>query len=128
MTETTYTAFALARLAECYSPDSPDSPGARFLDSIEADYRDRRDEGSYDEDDTPHEIADNAVPVYTHERWQTFVDLGAYEEDTTDLGDDGSDLTQSAATALYMIAERLVRALHDEIGDETADDDEDEDA
>lgn len=125
MTETTYTAFALARLAECYSPDSADSPGARFLDSIEADYRDRRDEGSYDEDDTPHEIADAAVPVYTHERWQTFVDLGAYEEDTTELGDDGSDLTQSAATALYMIAERLVRALHDEIGDETTDEDDD---
>lgn len=114
MTTETRTAWQLARLADCMDPDSDDSPGARFLDRVEADYRERIEDESYDEDDTPHEIADSAVPVYAHDRWQTFVDLGAYQEDTTDLGDDGSDLTQSAGVALYMIAERLVRALHEE--------------
>lgn len=124
MSDTTYTAWQLARLADCMDPDSPDSPGAQFLDSVESAYRDAVNEGWYD-DDSPHEIADNAVPVYTHARWLTFVDLGAYQEDTTDLGDDGSDLTQSAALALYMIADRLVRALHDERDDDTDDEDDD---
>jgi hypothetical protein len=118
MEDTTLTSWQLARLAGCADPDSLTSPGALFLDRVEADYIERVADGDYDEDDSPHEIADGAVPVYTHDRWTTFVDLGAYEEDTRELGDDGSDLTQSAAVALYMIAERLVRALHDAHDDE----------
>lgn len=114
MTATARTANQLARLADCPSPDSPTSPGAHFLESVADSYQEAAADERYDEDDSPHEIADAAVPVYTHERWQTFVDLCAYQEDTTELGDDGSDLTQSAAIALYMIAERLVRALADE--------------
>lgn len=107
----TRTAWQLARLADCMDPDSNESAGARFLERVEADYLEAVEDERYDGDETPHEIADNAVPVYTHERWQAFVDLGAYQEDVTELGDDGSDLTQSAAVALYMIAQRLVYAL-----------------
>lgn len=101
----------LARIAECYSPDSFTSPGARFLEEIADSVNERREDGSLVRVDAPAEIADAAVPVYTHERWQTFVDLGAYEEDVSELGADASDLTQCAAVALYMIAERLAGAL-----------------
>lgn len=111
---TTHTVYQLARLADCLDPDSADSPGGKFLADVADAYRDAADEGWYDADDGPHEIADSAVPVYTHNRWLTFADLGAYQEDTTELGADASDLTQCAAVALYMIADRLVRALHDE--------------
>lgn len=115
MTDTeTHTAWQLARLADCLDPDAPDSPGARFLERVAADYREAIADETYDADDSPHEIADNAVPVYTHDRWQVFVDLGAYQEDVTELGATGDDLTGCAADALYMIADRLVRALHDE--------------
>jgi hypothetical protein len=47
-----------------------------------------------------------------------FVDLGAYNEDPAgELGDDGSDLTQAAGVALYLIASRLVAALAQELPD-----------
>jgi hypothetical protein len=59
-----------------------------------------------------HEIADSAPPVYTSEMWGAFVDLAAYEEDPVGEGlTDGTDLAQSAAVALYMIADRLAWAL-----------------
>lgn len=100
-------AYHLARLAETYSPDSLESPGAHFLASV----ADAFEEYERDADgDWLHEAADGAVPIYTHERWQVFVDLGAYNEDISDLGATG-DATQDAAIALYMIAERLLSAL-----------------
>ena len=105
-------AYQLANLAGVISPDSLESQGALFLLSIAEDYTDRYYEGSMDED-TVYEIADNAVPIYTHERWEVFVDLAAYtEEDPT--GFEPGDLTSAAGIALYMIAERLVQALMDE--------------
>ena len=116
MATDTYTPYQLARLADCLEPDSPESPGAKFLERVADDYREAVEYG-YDADESPHEIADNAVPVYTHARWETFTDLGAYQEDVTELGATGDDLTQCAAVALYMIAERLVRALADEDDD-----------
>ena len=109
----TRTAWQLARLADCLDPDSPESPGAQFLARVESDYLERIEDDDYDEVDSPHEIADNAVPVYTHDLWATFTDLGAYQEDVTELGEYGEDLTQAARIALYMIADRLVRSLHD---------------
>ena len=120
--------FHLATLADCYSPDSSDSPGAQFLARIARDVADRlvdsdEAEGSryvlteLTEGDAAHEIADSAVPIYTHDMWATFADLGAYNEDPTGEGlaspDDG--LSKLAGIALYMIAERLVRALAEEL-------------
>lgn len=126
MTTDTHTVWELARLAGCMDPDNAESPGARFLSRVADDYREAIADEWYD-DDSPHEIADSAVPVYTHERWQVFVDLGAYQEDISEYGDDyGADLTGAAAVALYMIAERLVYALAQE--DETTDDDESDDS
>ncbi len=105
-------AYQLASMAGVISPDSLESQGALFLLSIAEDYTDRYYEGSMDED-TIYEIADNAVPIYTHERWEVFVDLAAYmEEDQT--GFEPGDMTSAAGVALYAIAERLVQALMDE--------------
>jgi hypothetical protein len=114
--------YELASLAECASPDSLTSPGASFLERV-ADAADSiREEGG--DEDNVSEAADSAVPVYTHERWQVFVDLAAYNEDVTELGATGDDLTGCAGVALYMIAERLLHALLAEDVDEDADEEE----
>lgn len=110
-------AFELARMADIASPDEFDSVGAQFLLSV----RDSFIEYIIDNDGEPsedmaHEVADLAVPIYTHERWLTFVDLAAYQEDVEELvTDDVRDMTQRAGVALYLIAERLVFALIEEM-------------
>ena len=65
-----------------------------------------------------HEIADNAVPVYTHRKWQTFTQLGAYDEDVSELVH-GREITGDDVcnAALYIIADRLLRALSEELAD-----------
>lgn len=114
--------YQLARLADCADPDSPDSPGGKWLRLV-ADCVD--DAADYEvPEDAITEIADGVVPVYTHERWQVFADLAAYNEDVSEFGDYGDDLTKAAGVALYMIAERLLRALVEEVED---DEDVDED-
>ena len=44
-----------------------------------------------------------------------FVDLGAYHEDPSELGADTSDMEEAAKTCLYLIADRLIVALLDEM-------------
>lgn len=133
-----HTIFALARMAGCGDPDNPDSPGARFLTSV----ADAASEHWYaygpdgaEDDDAVWEIADGAVPVYTHELWLTFVDLAAYREDDDSglmadaLSHGPAELDKVAGIALYQIAERLVRAVladHAESAAMFADDDDDE--
>jgi hypothetical protein len=121
--------FALASLADCASPDSIESPGAKFLGGVARDVADRAQPYTTSEPtpadvyrarldeltgDDAHELADSAVPVYTYDRWLTFVDLAAWQEDISDYGST-DDLTNAAGVALYMIAERLVRALAEEL-------------
>jgi hypothetical protein len=126
--------YHLASLANCGSPDSVDSPGAAFLSSVARDVADRvnddpavaREDIADLIEDGAHEIADSAVPVYTHQRWQTFVDLQAYQEDTSEYGAI-DDLTNAAGVALYMVANRLVLALAEELTG-ALDEDTDEDA
>jgi hypothetical protein len=123
-TQTTHNAYRLASMADVPSPDAADSPAARFLERIQSDVNDLTIE-DWDHEtryDAAHEIADGAVPIYTHERWRVFVDLCAYNEDLDEVGGSSGDMTQDAAVALYMIAERLVLALLDERLD-TDDDD-----
>jgi hypothetical protein len=105
-TYTTLNAYQLAAMAEVSSPDGLDTPGARFLLSIQDDVI------GWDEpdEDTPSAIADGAVPIYTHEMWQTFTDLAAWQEDVDEFGPI-TDMEMGAQIALYLIAERLVRAL-----------------
>ena len=122
MTETeTYTVWQLARMASCADPDHQDSPGAHWLTTVADSAKEVTNE------DEVSETADSVVPIYTVERWRVFVDLGAWEEDVTELGADASDLTQCAAIALYQIAERLLTAVV-EARDDAEDDDTEESA
>lgn len=70
-----------------------------------------------------HEIADGAPDVYTWTRWQEFAGTQAWQEDLSELGWEGGDLTEAAGIALYMIAQRLVAELAVEIQDSITDDD-----
>lgn len=104
--------WQLANLAGCAEPEGATSPGARFLKLVEASTVEavEYNGGAWDSE-MAHEIADGCVPVYTHQRFQIFVDLAAYREDPTELGADGSDMTEAAGVCLYLIAERLVHAI-----------------
>jgi hypothetical protein len=107
------TVWRLARLAECADPDTDASPGALFLRRVEDAVRESRQyaEDYDDHNDLVHEIADGAVPVYTFDRWRTFVDLGAWEQDVADLAGGDDDMTQLAGLALYQAARALADAL-----------------
>ena len=111
------TANALARDAECYSPDGPGSPGAAFLARVRDDMVEQiesADDGSgylRNMNDAMSEVADSAVPTYTSDLWETFADLGAWTEDPSELGADCSDMGQAARTCLFLIAERLAGAI-----------------
>ena len=131
------TAYRLADLADVAAPDTLVSPGAAFLTGVRdhlaeaLDWRadDPADAIKHVRDDGIHEIADSAVPVYTHARWLTFVDLAAWSEDISELADGAVatvGLTEGAGVALYIIAERLTHALLDQIV-EHLDDDTDDD-
>lgn len=103
----THGVYKLADMAGAASPDSKTSPGAEFLTGVAESFQEAVDNGWFDEDSV-HEIADGAVPVYTHEMWKTFVDLAAWQED---VEHDDLDMTAQAGMALYQIAQRLVEAL-----------------
>jgi len=115
--------YTLAQIADAPGgPDTRTSPGAQFLIHVAGDvFEQARFAAENDEelsDDAAHEIADGAVPVYTHERWTTFVDLCAWAEDITDYQDPDGDMTDAAGIALYQIAARLANALIEEISEE----------
>ena len=118
-------AYVLASMAECLTPDSHESPGAEFLTSTvealaESVRWDAENDGGQDIGDMIHEIADGAVPIYTRKMWETFTDLGAYQEGTNELEDASADMDQRARVALYMIAERLCFAIVTEDADRDA--------
>jgi hypothetical protein len=110
-----HTIYELARLADVNDPDTSESPGGQWLRlvadaTVEAvNYA----EGLFDQDDA-FELADSLVPIYTHQLWQVFVDLAAYQEDIDDLAEGTEDMTTRAGMALLMIAERVIMALVDE--------------
>ncbi len=152
----------LASDADCMAPDNWDSnagvhlreegeasPGARLLISVRDDFVNSIEETLSDADfgpdgdaltelehfegDSLHEIADGAPSVYTHERWQQFTDLGAWQQDISDFGEI-TDLTNAAGIALYEIAKTLLYTLLTEVREaieadqeESNDEDEDED-
>lgn len=121
MTSTIPSPFQLAQDVEVAAPDSATSPGARWLTSV---YTDAVEAFTYarenddDEDDTRHEVADSAVPVYTAERWAVFTDLCAWQEDLTEFGDQTPDMTERAGLALYLIAHRVCRLALDNMARE----------
>ncbi len=103
-------AFELAGLAECLSPDDLNSPGAVFLTRVRDAVVEAIESGE-SLSEARRQIADDAPNVYTHARWAEFVDLGAYLEEN-EIGDGwGDDLTAAAGVALHQIAARLCDAL-----------------
>ena len=109
-------AYVLARMADCASPDSLESMGARFLTAVA---ESTLDAIQYDDDrdEIPWTAADQCVPIYTYDVWRTFVDLGAWQENPTDYGADGSDMGQTAKVCLFAIGERLSAAMLEDMGD-----------
>lgn len=133
------TTWHLANLADCGSPDRGDgigttpptdnadpSPGAEFLRRVANGVAEQiawavdNDEADPDtlRDELPHQVADDAVPIYTRDIWSTFMDLAAYREDPSELGYDCADMERAAGVCLYMIADRLAAALVEEWADE----------
>jgi hypothetical protein len=108
-------AYDLARLADCASPDSQYSHGATFLLAVRNAFVEAWENGYSWE-----LVAREAPNVYTHQMWCEFVDLAAYQEDLTDYGF-LEDLETGARLALSQIAERLLYRLQ-----EVAEEDEDE--
>jgi len=127
--------WLLARTADCAQPDGHEKEGQKFLtlafshftfavenDMNVSDSDDAADLRRTLEDFDWHEYADDAVPVYTHEKWLTFVHLAAYQEDVSDLVDSRKvDGDSVANAALYQIADRLFRALATELADKIED-------
>lgn len=64
------------------------------------------------------EIADAGPSIYTWEMWSQFIGLRAWQEDISDLSGGETDMQKLAQMALYVIAERLVRALAERIAEE----------
>lgn len=113
----TVNAFVWAADVDCGTPDGSESPGALWLIRVVEAAREAF-EGFAEGDelsDVVHEIADGVVPIYTHERWLVFVDLAAYNEDVSEYGSEDTDLTAQAGVALYMIAERVVGRVAEQL-------------
>lgn len=113
------TGYEIASRVETLTPDTLTSAGARFLTTAYAaaveGIRFAVENGD-DLDDLRAEVADSCVPVYTHDKWEAFVDLGAYREDVSDFTT-ASNLDSMAGIALYLIAGRVFDAAREDIND-----------
>jgi hypothetical protein len=99
-------AYYMASFIDIATPASLSSKGAEFLDGLRYYLL-----AWFNENDEPvnvGQVAEYAVPIYTHDTWETFVDLCAYNEDIEDWVDESMDMNQRASMALYSIAERYV--------------------
>lgn len=119
---------AMHQHADVSYPDSHESPGAVWLlnlwDAIseawDSDDRARNNESG----DVLSELADSAIPVYTHNRWQIFTDLCAYDADVEmrgdyDNGDGAVDMTGMAGEVLCEIAYAAMSGWLDEKREES---------
>lgn len=116
-----YSAYELSDLADCHTPNRSISAGAEFLLSVRDCVVERYEQGDINED-TSHQIADEAPDPYTYNRWQEFTDLGGWEEDLDDLVETGATMTMQAGVALYQIAERLAQKIIRMLQEENDDD------
>lgn len=111
--------FQLARMADCGDPSSADTYGGAFL-------RDVRDIVAENvQNGYPvniHEIADSVPSPYTYQRLAQLIDLRGYTEDLTEYPNETNNIEKLAGVALYLIAERLVRALIEEFEIENVED------
>ena len=118
----TWTAYRLSDEAGVQSPDTRESPGALFLLAVrdaavsyyDEDPDERREAGD-DEwwHDPTHHLADEAIPLPTHRRWQVFTDLCLWQDDDLAIVGDRDhlgakiSLTDQATGILYEVAHRL---------------------
>jgi len=112
--------FVLAGQADCASPDSSLSPGGLWLARFPEEARrivEEGDEGADVDDlrDYLAEVADQMVPIYAGEKWAVFVDLGAWQEYLEDYASEEHDMDHCASLALYLVAERLLSVLVEEL-------------
>ncbi len=99
-------AYYMASIIDSASPSSLSSKGAELLDDLR--YYILEWLNNNDEPLDVNQVANEALPIYTHDIWETFVDLCAYNEDIEVWVDENSDMNQQAGFALYVIAERFV--------------------
>ena len=117
-----FSAYRLSLKAGVESPDALNSPGAQFLASVRdalvewVEYvRDTYDVQALSEtaQDNAIDQVDATMPAYTHQLWQTFTDLAAYDDESA--GEfDGGTMTEKVSYILACIAERLFVALAEE--------------
>jgi hypothetical protein len=117
------TVHALANnVSDISGPDEVNSPGAQFLDRVRDAVIESLEWKTQNDDvdlahaarrlrEDSHELADGAVPIYTFNRWETFVDLGAWQVDIEEYRGGGEDMTQLAGIALYEVARTLTDSL-----------------
>ena len=116
-----FSAYRLSLKAGVESPDALDSHGAQFLTSVRdalvewVDYNldETIETLSEKAQDDAFEQVDATVPAYTHQLWQTFTDLAAYDDESA--GEfAGGTMTETVSYILVRIAERLFVALAEE--------------
>jgi hypothetical protein len=101
--------FDLSDLAGMPTTPNDGSEGAKWLRRTWRDAVEAVEDGSV----PAEEFADDAVPIYTHELWQIWIDCDGYHasSDTMDYflssGEAGSDLNKVAQGACYDWALRL---------------------
>jgi hypothetical protein len=110
----------LSDLAGCFAPDTAESAGAVFLRNLRDAVIDGAERGDTMDRQWIEMVAADAPSPYTHPRWSEFVDLGAYQVDTSEVSGkqvDASALTDHAGLCLTLIAETLLTALVEMVGD-----------
>ena len=133
-----WTAYHLSDVAGVQGPDNRQSPGALFLltvrDSTVDFYTEATDEhrGTVEAGDDEwwhehtHHLADEAVPLPTHQRWQVFTDLCLWQDDDLAIVGDRDhlgakiSLTDQATGILYEVAHRLTWTILTELSKEDA--------
>jgi len=141
LTPSEWTAYRLSDEAGVQGPDNRESPGALFLRSVrdsavsyytEADEVRRGTVEAGDDDwwhDATHQLADDAVPLPTHRRWQVFTDLCLWADEavldipalTRDVSagrGEEVDMTAQATAVIYEVAHRLTWIILTELSNE----------
>ncbi len=111
------TANRLANMAVTACPDNDESAGAEFLRGVRNAVINAFDFDPSTNEDAAREIADDSPSIYTYEMWYEFTDLGAFNEDISDLVSEDADMDTRARLSLYVVAERLARDLINEVRD-----------
>lgn len=90
------------RIMEHGAPDSTTSPGAVWCGQLHDSLQEAWNKGEFEDGNggfsEVDEIAETSVPTYTHNAWQIFVDLTAYEsgesEEVLHAMNHGEDITE----------------------------------